>query len=347
MKTVRILSFILAVLMLAVPLASCNLFKQDEPPVEEPVEEETPAAPEVTELSLVDVGITEYVIVRDYQASKKVVDAVANIAAMIKEHTGADIQVKECFNNIENEPLDVETEKEILVGMTNRKESQEALKGLLADDYTMQISGSKLVIGGGGDSGTVKALTVFLTAYIYEQGNKFLVNDKENPQPQSLKFTKEDNVVSRGIYSYSKCQMLGVRIDSFLLAYPKNSEMSQTYKEFAESLQAHISKESGYELEISKDTRAWGDYEILIGDTKRTDAGLYEELGKDEYYIKLVKKQVTYEDGSVHDGGTMYVCFGEDAADAALLAFTKQIMPASTKPLEFSLEDNFVLTNKK
>lgn len=347
MKIVRIFSFILAVLMLATSLVSCDLFKQDEPPVEDPVDTEKPAEPEVTELSIVNKGITEYVIVRDYQASKSVVDTVANIAAMIKEHTGADIQVKECFNNLENEPLDVETEKEILVGMTNRKESEEALKGLLADDYTMQIKGSKLVIGGGGDSGTVKALTVFLTAYIYEQGNKFMV---KNGEMQSLKFTKEDNVVSRGIYSYSKCQMLGVRIDSFLLAYPKNSEMSQTCKKFAEDLQAHIAKESGYELEIDKDTRAWGDYEILIGDTKRTDAGLYEELGKDEYYIKLVKKQVTYEDGSVHDGGTMYVCFGKDAeeaAKAALLAFTKQVMPASTKPLEFSLEENFVLTNKK
>ncbi|MBQ8341249.1 MAG: hypothetical protein IJY22_02590 [Clostridia bacterium] len=360
MKTVRILALILALLMLAMTVVACDETPAPQPggdttpPVNQPgdnddttpPEDEQPPEdneddkkPEETVLQLVDTGVTEYVIIRDYKASQAVVDAITSVVAAIKEDTGATITVRECFNDRPEETMDVETEKEILIGMTNRAESQEALGDLLADDFTIAVHGSKLVVGGGGDSGTLKALAILLNQHIHEKGNKYEV---KNGRLQSIAFSSKENVSQRGTYSYSSFVMLNARIDSYYLFFPKGSEMEQTYKQLAEELSTHIATTTGYELDVYKDTRAWADYEILIGDTIRTPEGLYEELADDEYVIQLVKTEVTYEDGSVHEGAQLYICFGEDAYEAVKTAFTKEFMPASTVLLDKNVEE-FVL----
>ena len=135
-------------------------------------------------------------------------------------------------------------------------------------------------------------------------------------------------------------------MDSFFVVYPQGSEREQTYKLFAEALRTHVATTTGYELTVYKDNRGWADYEILIGDTIRTPEGTYEELEKDEYVIQLIPNEVTYEDGSVHPGAQLYICFGEDAYDAAYTAFTKEFMPASTVLLEKIVTEAFIMRGK-
>ena len=332
MKFTRILSLCLALLMVASLLAACK-------PAEEP--EPEPEGPNTW--NIITEGITEYVIVRDYKASNEIIDAVNSMVTSIKLNIGADVTIKECFNDLEDEPLDVETEKEILVGMTNREESAQALNGMRSRDYTISMHGEKLIIGGGGDSGTVTAITKFLNDYVAEQGNRFAVKQGEM---QNLVITTKNSITETGKYSYSSTQMAGVRVDSFSLIYPKNTSNSNDCKIFAETLSDHISKECGFELKVYKDTRYWCDYEILIGDTIRTDDDLVKSLGPDEYYIKLVKTEVTYEDGSTHPGAQLFICFGKNAMDAALKAFTKTVMPVTSEVTTFSLPENFELTNR-
>ncbi len=356
MKFTRILALILAMLMLAMTFAACNTTTppteeppaeeppvDEQPPVEDPAPEQKPADKEEKVLDLVTVGVTEYVIVRDYKASQAVVDAINNVVKSIKEDTGADIVVKECFMDRPGETMDVVAEKEILIGATNRPESEQALDGLLSDDYTIQVVGEKLVVGGGGDSGTLKALAILLNKHIHEKGNKYMVKDGKF---QSISFSEKENEGARGIYSYSKFFMMGARIDSYYVFYPKAGEMSQTYKAFAEAMATHVAANTGYELEIYKDTRGWADYEILIGSTIRTPEGTYEELEDDEYVIQLVPTEVEYEDGSTHAGAQLYICFGEDAYDAAMTAFTKQFMPNSTVLLEKEITEAFILRGR-
>lgn len=55
-----------------------------------------------------------------------------------------------------------ETEFEILVGATNREESQTYLSGLLWDDYGYAIVGNKIVIAGHTNEGTLAAIKLFL-----------------------------------------------------------------------------------------------------------------------------------------------------------------------------------------
>ncbi len=357
MKFTRILAFILALVMVALPLASCSNQEEGEEGGNFFVntfnrvkafftgnDEEGGADPdEAVTLDMITRGKTEYVIVRDYKASNKILESVNGLVASIKVNIGADVAVRECYNDLENEPSDVETKYEILIGVTNRKESEKALEGLRSKDYTISVHGTKLVIGGSGEEGTVAAIAKFINDVVVLQGNRFSVSQGDL---QNLSYSSADNIYSDGTYSYSSAIMLNARIDSYGIIYPKNADNTEECKQFANALSAHISSETGYDLAVYKDTRAWCDYEILIGDTIRTEEGLVDSLGNEEYYIKLVKTEVTYEDGSTHPGARLTICFGKDAYEAAMNAFTQQIMPVVGEPVAFNLEENFELTNR-
>lgn len=338
MKLTRILSLILALLMVVATLAACK--PEEQPEDTEELEEE---GEQGVTLNLIDEGVTEYVLVRDYKASNAVINAVNSMVDSIKSNIGADITIKECFNDLEDEPLDVVTEKEILIGMTNRPESAEALDGLRSKDYTISNHGTKLVIGGGGEEGTIAAITRFLNDFIAEQGDRFAVKSGEY---QDLIVSPAMEIHYKGNYSYNSVSMLGVSMDSFGLIYPKHADNSLECKNIAAQIAAHVAKESGYELKTYKDTRYWCDYEILIGDTIRTDDELVKSLGREEYYIKLIKTEVTYEDGSTHPGGQLIICFGDDAGAAAFEAFKTKIMPVLTEATTLALEENFEITNR-
>ena len=355
MKFTRILAFILALVTVALPLVSCaqqegeeNFFVSTFNSVKSffTGEEEDDTADEQTEttLDMITRGKTEYVIVRDYKASNKILEAVNGLVASIKVNIGADVTVKECYNDLENEPSDIVTKHEILIGVTNRKESTEAMKGLRSKDYTISVHGTKLVIGGNGEAGTVAAIAKFINDVVVLQGNRFSVSQGDL---QNLTYSSANNIYSNGTYSYSSALVAGARIDSFGIIYPKNATNAEECKKFASELSAHISNETGYDLSVYKDTRAWCDYEILIGDTIRTEDGLVQSLGNDEYYIKLVKTEVTYEDGSKHPGATIQILYGENAAKAAMTAFQKQFLPALVETGEFVLNEEKILTNKQ
>lgn len=331
MKTFRILALLLAMVMVVSLFASCKK-DDDKPPVE--------PAPEVTTLNLITQGVSNYVIVRDYKAGGDVLNAVASIVSAIKTFTGADVTVKECYNDREDEN-DVVEANEILVGMTNREESVNALKGKRSNDWVLGVYGNKLVVGSPSDAGTLRAATKLLNDFIYEQGNRYEVksyvesNGKEGSL-QSLTFSTSQNLTETGTYSYSLFEVLGARIDSFAIIYAKDDENSLLCSELANSLCSYISKEAGYELEVKKDTRCYADYEILIGNTERTDDALAAQIGPNDYYIKLIKTET---------GARLIILFGENAKNSAYNAFRQQIMPTSKTPIQKNLEEGPAVTN--
>ncbi|MBE6689778.1 MAG: hypothetical protein E7590_00645 [Ruminococcaceae bacterium] len=334
MKLTRILALCLALLMCLAAFAACN---QPDPDEGEEAGAETPA---ITEHLLIDEGITEYVIVRDYKASNAILAAVNEVVESIKANIGADVIIKECFSDLENEPLDVVTAKEILIGNTNRPESAEAVKGMRSKDYTISMHGEKLVIAGGGEAGTLTAITKFMNDIVAEQGDRFAVRSGEF---QNLVMNEKTTFNYVGTYSYSQASLGGISINSFNMIYPKNSD---DCKNFANELSAYISRETGYDLNVYKDTRYTCCYEILIGETLRTEEGLMDSLADDEYYIKYVKlDKCSYEDCD-GAGAQLIICYGEDARAAALEAFMKQIMPVTAEPTTFDMAVDFVLTNK-
>lgn len=337
MKATRILSLLLAVLTVATLLCAC---KPDDADANQPTE------PTVTTLNLVINGETSYVIVHDYNASAAVMAAVDEMAASIEKNIGATVSVKECYSDREDSS-DVKTDKEILIGKTNRQESTDALKNLRSNDFTVCASGTKLIIGGGGDEGTLAAITRFIQDFIIDQGNPYAVRQGEL---QNLIFSSEKTISQLGNYSYTSAHILGVSLDNFGIIYPKGDADA---KDFANKVASHISVQSGYGLETYQDTVAWCDFEIRIGKTEGhvdkhdpDDGCQCKTLSPNDYCIKLVKTKVTYEDGSIHDGARLYICYGRNAKDAALTAFTTEVMPMLKDPVAFTMDEGFELTNR-
>ena len=336
MKVIRILSLLLALLMLVMSLASCNLLQKPEDPEADAGDQtEAPGTQEKVKLELVDKGTPNYVIVRDYKAGPKTVDAIAALVLAFKEVLNCEITVRECYADREVEE-DVPEEKEILIGATNREESIQALDGKKASDYVIGIYGEKVVVAGGSDEYTATAIVRFMNLVVYEQGDRAAVKDGKKLDlvfDSEMAAAKEFN--STGTYSYNKAEICDARIDSYALIYPGSSKMSTQYKLFATEMQTYIKKEAGYELPLYKDSRATADYEILVGDTLRTDAGIVKALEDDEYYIAASLTET---------GAQVTVLFGKEAYDAAMTAF-KTIMPTSQTPINFAMADGFVYTN--
>ena len=332
MKMTRLLALLLALLTCVSLFASCK---------KEPEPEPEPPAPEVTTLNVVTKSETKYVIVRNYNAGPEVIEAVKSIVLAFHDYLGVDVEVRECYTDRDESTIDVPVEREILVGITNRPESK-ILEGLRSEDYLIQVAGSKLVVGGSTDSGTLHAATALLTEYIYKQGNRFEVANKV---PQNFSITSNGGLAYSARYSYSKCVIMDARIDSFNIYYPKADQTADSLTA-ANSIRDHISKETGYRLNVYKDTQSWSDYTILVGDTIYSDQALLRSLGKDEYHISLKQTEVTYEDGSKHPGATIQILYGADAAKAAMTAFQKQFLPALVETGEFVLNEEKVITNK-
>ena len=65
---------------------------------------------------------------------------------------------------------------EILVGATNRPESAQAREGLTVNDYVIRVVGAKIVIAGGSDLMTARAMDAFLAMIDLENGDALKTN---------------------------------------------------------------------------------------------------------------------------------------------------------------------------
>ena len=337
MKRIRILSLLLALLTVASLLCACN--------DEEGAEGGSKNAP-ATNLSVIVNGETDFVVVYDNDASDELVAAILALTESIQKNIGAEMTLQPCFMDREDE-TDVRHPNEILIGMTNRQESIDMLGSMRSKDFTITAKNGKLIVGGGGDEGTLFAITRFINDFVVKQGNLYAVKQGDK---QNLIFSSDKAVNEAGSYSYTTAHLMGVSLDQFAIVYPKNDTSGEA---LANKISTHISAQTGYALPVLRDSTKWADYEIRVGAPngnadKHTpkDGCLCNTLAANEYYIKLVKTQVTYEDGSIHDGARLYVCFGGSSTDAALKAFTEEIMPTLSESKPFTLEEGVIFTNR-
>ena len=350
MKFTRILSLILAVLLLACSFVACDKEEgTDEGVIPDAEKKET-----VT-LDVVTGGFTSYTIVRDYKASGTVLGAVTSLQESFKDFLGCEIAIRECYNDRE-EAEDIVQPLEILIGSTNREESAQVADGLKTNDYNIDIVGEKIVIVGGSDDATEKAISKFMTGLVQAQGNK---NEVKQGVKQNLSVYKNlpeedpnwkydvsiDTFGNVGKYSYGKATMGGARLDSYMVVYPRSGELATSNRAFAEYIQDYVNKQAGYYMECKKDaavTRA--DYMIAIGDTSYTDDAIVSAIGDTDYYIALTAREVELADGTKVPGAVLTILYGVDAEEAALAAF-RRIMPSSSAQIDFNMCVGFVETN--
>ncbi len=111
-------------------------------------------------------GLADYYIIRSDLASDVERDAMMKLKNSIKN--GLDIDLAPSTDWIGGDQ--VEHEKEIIIGDTQRAASRAALKGLSFGDFVIKRIGEKIVIAGGSDSATAKAVDFFIAHFINVYG---------------------------------------------------------------------------------------------------------------------------------------------------------------------------------
>lgn len=333
MKAIRILSLILALLLLALPLVACQPQGNEGSGNEDQAPDTT--TDEGVTLKMVEKSLTSYVIIYDYMAGPLTRANLIVLQDAFKTRLGCDIEMRECFSDRQDEDEPAPVAKEILIGNTTRPESAAASDGLKTGDYRMEISGEKLVLAGGSDQAVANVILRFLNGFVYDQGNQYEV---ARGGVMDLKVNSNDlaDFALQGKYSYDRVSIGGARLDSYVITYAEDSALNDTYKAFAGDLQTYITRQTGYPLDVKKDTQVVkADYQILIGETKFSDKALAQSLHADEYYIGVSKTET---------GAYVTILFGRDAVETAMAAF-QEIMPSLSTPLNFNLSAGFVKTN--
>jgi len=222
---------------------------------------------------LIENGVSDYVIIVPHGQTDTFSRAYA-MAGEIFQVTGVRLQVKQDTYD--------EQAKEILVGITSRKVSSDAITSLATpEDFAVTMAGEKLLIYGGTDQAVESAIAYFVDNIVKTtEGNTLQV-------PENLSYV-----------FLSDAEYMTIDASYVIVA-------DDDYKEYAKSLQATLKKKAGLDLPIKAITDEAQKKEILVGNAKRKTAYETEQaitspfagvmrvsgsrfmlLGKSDYVVK-------------------------------------------------------------
>lgn len=175
-------------------------------------------------------GVSQYTIVRsDINEAAK--DAATELRAGIRELTGVNLPIT---TDWDKNPV---SEYEILVGETEREGTYTDVidrTGLFDDGYVMKVSGTRLILTGGGHDGAVNAVREFLSAYVTESGVSV---------PENLNTAKLHEFPVKAV------TVNGEDISAFRIDYDASAGAS--VKKAAEELRFYLREVCGAELPLS------------------------------------------------------------------------------------------------
>lgn len=182
----------------------------------------------------------------------------------------------------DNESVDFE----ILIGSTNRPESNQALKYLNSktggryDEYIICTIGKKIVINAYSVDGLDAACEYFVKNYVKKDGVDGGIE---------YCYAVEGN--------YSLYTINGVVIRDFNIVYPEYNSSYLTCNEIT-NLRNMVYEKTGYFPDEVYDSTDVTDYEIIVGNSKRD--GISTITGTDDFEIKVSGKKVYLNGGSAH-----------------------------------------------
>ena len=273
------LSFLLAILLL---LSVCFITacKEEHP------EETTPqnaTAEETTPGETTPGETTAPEPVQPVVHAKILIEQLANyeIVSAKSSSEETDKLTKELQQAVQNAfelPISLKTENaynktqyEILIGNTNREESQTFLSQMKYDDYGYAIVGDKLVIAGKNEDGTLMALRAFLEHVQKNDGEVF--------------FTNKDQLLVKKQYPYPTISINGVAAEELSILCNE-----QSLGGVAQIIRDAIIRSCGIAVPIVTDRDVESlEKVILIGDTAHIDVDAAPDeiaypTGR-EYYI--------------------------------------------------------------
>ena len=216
-----------------------------------------------------DLG--RYAVVRSEDATQAEIDASRTVYNALKDYDGISIKTDFIMKDATNSKY-TEEPYEILIGTTNRAETQAFAGKMRSKDYGYTVIGTKIVIAGGSPDATAAAVEAFVENVI-------------NVKHDDGVFLSSDNMFSvTGSYAVESLTLAGADISDYRIVYKSSGSSA---KSLALSLQQDIEDMTGYTLSAVSDREAYsGGREILVGQTSRDVGGLYaRELGDNGYYI--------------------------------------------------------------
>lgn len=164
----------------------------------------------------------DYTVIRPETASKEIINSALRLRDEINLVMGSKIKFSDDFvSRGESVPSDT---KEILVGKTNRAESQSSVFGLKANDYIIkqESSNGRIVIIGGSDDATYAAIEYFIKNFLDQTKGGFNI-------PQ-------EGYIYRASYSLENLELDGSDIAEYYIEYddtsPDNITAANTLRDF-------------------------------------------------------------------------------------------------------------------
>lgn len=209
-------------------------------------------------------------------ASDALLSAASMLRDQIEDKLGVRLTVRSDYVNPNVEEFS-EWEGEILVGRcANREESESFGAAVRVDDFGYSLIGKKIVICGGDDANTLKAINHFLDNVVKKCDGK----------QDSVFFSASMKHMTEGSYNMDSLKICGREISEYVLVYPiaaSKYEQVQAQR-FADLIEAA----SGYKLRVKSDSELFtkSANEIRFGATDR-NAGIIADLALSEngYYI--------------------------------------------------------------
>lgn len=212
----------------------------------------------LAKLLLVSEGKSDYKIIYPENCSEYLFSSVKLLGEALKNYTGARLSQEGDFLLRDTQP----GEYEILVGHTNRAESEKTVEKLGVGGYAVEADGTKLVLCGKEDEGTANAVDYFI--------RNFLSNNRELSYGMTngtLQFTSAQNHLYNREYPLQSVTINGTELRNCKILVPKDRYVETM---IAGILQEHIQTYYGCTLEIVTDDKPLSGTEIRIGKTART-----------------------------------------------------------------------------
>ncbi len=298
----RVISLILAIAMCAVLFVACtNDIPGSVVDGTTPADggttpsavETTPAEtqPPVVDISVIEGGATEYTVIRpdDGQKHAEAVAAAAALRVTLSEATGATVKIdSDWLKKGESAPAEA---KEIVVGDCNRPETEQISKNLRRNDFAIVYAGQRIYIVGGSGDAIKRGTEYFVNAYLDKNAKTVTVKSDLNY------VDVYDN------YALGSVSVNGVNLMEYTIVIPDKCDVLT--EAAAQNLSDYLYYYGGMTMSTVSDAETATDYEILIGNTNRTESSKATSvsLADDQYVLAQTgSKIVMYGKGYMVGG---------------------------------------------
>ena len=224
-------------------------------------------------------GESKYRIIRSEKAASEITTCTSYLFKQIKSKLG--VLIKNA-SDVE----DGTDTYEILVGDTNRPESQQALDylknktGGLYDDFIICSVGKKIVINGFNSDSIDKACKYFIENFFKAEGIKGGIE---------YLYAAEGN--------FETVTVNGVDISEYTFVKPQYNTSYLTQLEL-EKLQQTVYQKTGFMIAIERENDAKSDYEIIVGNSTRDGVEIISD--HDTFSVNITGKKIYLNGGSAH-----------------------------------------------